>query len=189
MTNDGEKLAILLGRYMSSLMPSWPRGTARLRQQQIARDVGDLARDNKEEPDFRIDDVSDAARNPFGFCFNFLVLLINEVWDELGAWCERCPCHEVIQEAHKGYIPVKVARSAFGTDDKGSHCPWRGCRSINLAAGEHEHKLTALWESAFQKLSLTCRHRLTRKQWSDLLLVWHRARGHTTFIATLKLVN
>ena len=95
----------------------------------------------------------------------------------------------MIQGAHKGYIPVKVARSAFGTDDKGSHCPCRGCRSFNLAAGEHEHKLTALWESAFQKLSLTCRHRLTREQWSDLLLEWHRARGHTTYIATLKLVN
>ena len=54
---------------------------ARLRQQQTARDVGDLARDNNEEPDFRIDDVSEAARNQFGFCFNFLVLLINEVWD------------------------------------------------------------------------------------------------------------
>ena len=43
-----------------------------------------------------------------------LVIEIDRALQEMSAWCERCPCHEHVQEKYKGMVPSSVARQECG---------------------------------------------------------------------------
>ena len=101
------------------------------------------------EDGFSISDVSTVVKDLWLNAFVELVVELDGVMQNMVAWCERCPCHDHIQQQYKEYIPLEVARSECGDMAAGGlPCPLRGCRAPEVAAGSSMALLRRSWTEA-----------------------------------------
>ena len=123
-----------------------------------------------------------------------MVIQLNLAVEELAAWAERCPCHDMLQSKYNGaHVPIVVLRCEFGERAADMHghvsCPMRGRRAPELAAGQLWRFLDAAWQSALSTLAVDCRQSLSAAQWSELFIEFARGKSHCSYILTMKLHN
>ena len=87
----------------------------------------------------------------------------NGVLEGLAAWVERCPCHDPLQPNCRSRVPSHVQKEEFGDGNSlhGLSCPLRGCRALELAAGEVSAMLDEAFATCCAQLALRWLHQLS----------------------------
>ena len=117
-----------------------------------------------------------------------LVIGLDRVLQRLSAWCERCPCHDSLQETYKDKVPTYVARAECGAwASTGIPCPVRGCRAPEMAAHQIFKEMEKAFVEVLAALTLAWRDRLSEERWSALVSDFAKGKAHIVYIVTLKL--
>jgi len=133
---------------------------------------------------FDVHMLQESVRSPMFLKTASMILAIHQVPEDLAAWAERCPCHECFFFVLNDYAYKQTMNLQFG-----KRCPANGCRAPELAAGELQDYLQALWDvNVADMLSVpSCRGPLAEPDRAILVADLEKAKAHITLQLSNKL--
>ena len=86
--------------------------------------------------DFSVKKITKVCKSCVVAAHADFVVVMDRVLQEMVAWCERCPCHDLVQKKYGAQTPWSVVKRECGDfASAGIACVNRGCRAPEVAAG------------------------------------------------------
>lgn len=92
-------------------------------------------------------------KGDFFLVYTEAVLAVEEIPTRLGAWCERCPCHEGATVGLNNYCARKYLATCFQMQNSSRvFCPLGGKRAAELAGGQIMQVFDEIATASFAQL-------------------------------------
>ena len=147
---------------------------------------------------FQPSELTAVLNDPFFMAYFDMVLGLSSTIEQLGCWCESCPCHEDLLPSMDLPCHVKLPRSGrkatnisklFGCSDTNGdfRCPMRGKRLPELVAYGLQNLLEVNHQNSMMHLLVNHRSQVSPEKWCVLVADLERGKHAIELEMAIKL--